>query len=177
MNLFIKGCSNLETLSRADQRTLCKRFVEPILWTQVLFMAGDDIQAMILRIQETFDVMQPTFSRKVQFLNLKIEKGENKLEWAYRLQQAAEMADLETIQAQELKFMKYCQGLKPEDKLYDLLMETDHPTWEKALEIIRKHQISECVKAEIGDGKTTKHALNSVSGDTRAGSQSPKRKN
>ena len=121
--------------------------------------------------------MQPTFSRKIQFLNLKIEKGENKLEWAYRLQQAAEMADLESIKAQELKFLKYCQGLKPDDKLYDLLMAMDNPNWEKALEFKQKHQISECVKAEIGDGKTTKHALNSVSGDTRAGSQSPKRKN
>ena len=87
------------------------------------------------------------------------------------------MADLETIKAQELKFLKYCQGLKPEDKLYNLLMAMDNPTWEKALVIIRKHEIAECVKAEIGDGKTTKHALNSVSGKTRAGSQSPKRKN
>ena len=107
MNLFVKGCSNLDTLSRGDQRTLCKKFVEPLLWIQVLFMPGNDIQAMIQKIQETFDMMQPKFSRKIQFLNLKIDKGEGKLEWAMRLHEAAELADLESIKAQELKFLKY----------------------------------------------------------------------
>ena len=78
-----------------------------------MFKQSDDMHAMILRVHESFDLMQPTFSRKIQFLNLKIEKGAYKLEWAYRLQQAAEMADLDSIKAQELKFLKYCQGLKP----------------------------------------------------------------
>ena len=110
MNLYVKGCSNLDSLSREDQRTLCKKFVEPLLWAQVLFKPGDNTQTMIQKIQDTFDMMQPKFSRKIQFLNLKIENGEGKLEWAMRLQEAAELADLESIKAQELKFLKYFQG-------------------------------------------------------------------
>ena len=64
-----------------------------------------------------------------------------------------------------------------DDKLYDLLIEMENPNWERALEIIQKHEIAECVKSEIGDGKHSKHTLNMVTGDTRAASQSPKRKN
>ena len=43
------------------------------------------------------------------------------------------MADLESIKAQELKFLKYCQGLKQEDKLYDLLMAMENPTLGKGI--------------------------------------------
>ena len=116
----------MDSLVRENQRTLCKKFVEPLLWAQVLFQPGDDMQRMIKRIQDTFDTMQPKFSRKIQFLNLKIRKDEGKLDWAMRLQEAADLADLESIKAQELKFLKYCQGLKTDDKLYDLLMDMEN---------------------------------------------------
>ena len=106
MNLWIKGCSNLSELTRTEQRTLCKKFVCKILWTQIVFNQSDDMKQMIDRVHKSFTLMIPAFSRRIQFLNLKMEKGENKLEWAYRLEQAAEMANLEEIKAQELKFLK-----------------------------------------------------------------------
>ena len=177
MNLWLKGCSNLDLFTRTEQKTLCKKYVDRTLWSQVVFAQGDDVHQMIEKVHKSFSLMVPAFSRRIQFLNLSMLKGEGKMEWAFRLEQAAEMANLEDIQAQELKFLKYCQGLKTDDKLYDLLMEMVNPNWEKALEIIQKHEIAESVKSEIGDGKNSKHAYNAVSGgDTRAASQSPKRK-
>ena len=85
------------------------------------------------------------------------------------------MADLESIEAQELKFLKYCQGLKKDDKLYDLLMDMENQGWEHTLKVIRKHVIAEAVKAEIGDGKPKgdRHVVNNMSGETRAACQSP----
>ena len=106
MNLWMKGCSNLSELTRNEQRTLCKKFVCKVLWTQIVFNQSDDMKQMIDRVHKSFTLMIPAFSRRIQFLNLKMEKGENKLEWAYRLEQAAEMANLEEIKAQELKFLK-----------------------------------------------------------------------
>ena len=40
-----------------------------------------------------------------------------------RINELSELADLDSIESQNLKIMKHCQGLKPEDKLYDLLVE------------------------------------------------------
>ena len=55
-----------------------------------------------------------------------------------RINELSELADLDSIQSQDLKLMKYCQGLKPEDKLYDLLMEMEPKSWARAQEIIRR---------------------------------------
>ena len=51
-----------------------------------------------------------------------ILKGEGALEWAMGIDEVAELADLESIKVQDMKLMKYYQGLKSEDKLYDLMM-------------------------------------------------------
>ena len=112
MNLWLRGCSNLDVLTRAEQRTLCKKFVCKVLWTQIVFAQGNSIKEMIDRVHKSFTLMIPAFSRRIQFLNLRMEKGENKLEWAYRLEQAAEMADLEEIKAQELKFLNIAKDSK-----------------------------------------------------------------
>ena len=65
--------------------------------------------------------------------------------------------------------------MKTDDKLSDLLMDMENPGWEQALQVIRKHVISEAVKAEIGDGKPKgdRHVVNNMSGETQAASQSP----
>ena len=63
----------------------------------------------------------------------------------------AELADLESIKAQELIVLKYCQGLKPDDRLYDLLIEMEPKGWEQALKVIRKYVKSQAVKAEMVD--------------------------
>ena len=74
MRLYIRACSNLDFLSRAEQRTLCKRFVDPALWSQVIFFNNDVIATMVKRVEEEFDTLQPLFSRKVKFLDLMIRK-------------------------------------------------------------------------------------------------------
>ena len=90
-----------------------------------MFHSGDDMLQMVKIIEETFDTLQPLFARKIKFLDLMIMKGEGKLEWAMRIDEVAELADLESIKAQDLKLMKYCQCVKAEDKLYDLLMDME----------------------------------------------------
>ena len=49
-----------------------------------------------------------------------------------RINEEGELADLESIKAQDVKLMKYCNGLKSEDSLYDLLMDMEPKGWEKA---------------------------------------------
>ena len=67
--LYIKTCSNLEVLSVQEQRTLCTKFVNPALWSQIEFFRGDHMEVMIKRVE-------PLFSRKIKFLDLKIMLGE-----------------------------------------------------------------------------------------------------
>ena len=43
MRLYIRSCTNLDTLSKDEQRTLCKKFLCPTLWLQVIFLTSDDL--------------------------------------------------------------------------------------------------------------------------------------
>ena len=87
------------------------------------FLRGDNMEVMVKRVEEAFNRLQPVFSRKVKFLELMIMKGEGYMEWAARINQISELADLDGIKSQDLKLMKFCQGLKQSDRLYDKLME------------------------------------------------------
>ena len=149
--------------------------MEPLLWSQVLFHSADDISQMIKRIEETFETLQSMSARKIQFLDMRIMKYEGKVEWAMMVTEIADLTDLESIKAQELIVLKYCQGLKPDDRLYDLLMEMEPKGWEQALKVIRKYVISQAVKAEMVDHrlKGQGHVINNNSGETRASIQSP----
>ena len=81
------------------------------------------MEVMIKRVDEAFNGLQPVFSRKVKFLEHMIMKGEGYVERAARINQISELADLDGIKSQDLKLMKFCQGLKQSDRLYDKLME------------------------------------------------------
>ena len=61
--------------------------------------------------------LQPIFCRKVKFMDMMIMKGEKPLAWAMRIDKEGELADLETLKPQEIKLMRFCQGLKAEDWL------------------------------------------------------------
>ena len=56
----------------------------------------------------------------------------------YDIYETSELVDLDNIKSEDLKLMKYCQGLKKEDRLYNLLMEMEPKSWSRAQEIIRK---------------------------------------
>ena len=43
MQLYIKGCTNLERLNLDEQRTLCRKFVCPTLWLQVIFLSANGL--------------------------------------------------------------------------------------------------------------------------------------
>ena len=92
-----------------------------------------------------------------------------------RVEQMAELAGLDTIKAEDLKLMKYCQGLKPEDKLYDKLMEMDQKSWLNALLVIRRHAQNMAVKADLVDVPKSKgHVIHSMTGGgSRPSSRSP----
>ena len=111
MRLYIKTCGNLETLLTEEQSTLCKKIVNPALWLQMEFLRGDTMEVMVKRDKEAFNRLQPVFSRKIKFL---------------------ELADLDGIKSQDLKLMKYCQGLKQSDRLYDKLMKMEPKSWARA---------------------------------------------
>ena len=76
----------------------------------MIFFNNDDILTMVKKVEEAFDKLQPLFSRKVKFLNLMIMKGEEYLEWAMKINEISELADLDFIQSQDLKLMKYVKG-------------------------------------------------------------------
>ena len=66
MRLYIKTCSNLEILSTEEQRTLCKKFVNPALWSTVEFLRGDNMEVMVKRVEEAFNRLQPAIREKEQ---------------------------------------------------------------------------------------------------------------
>ena len=79
------------------------------------------------------------------------------------------MADVDSIQSQDLTLIKYCQGLKPEDKLYDLLMEMEPKSWARAQEIIRRYAQNMALKADLVEArpKGQSRVMNSMSGGQR----------
>ena len=62
--------------------------------------------------------------------------------------------------------MKYCQGLKQDDRLYDLLMEMEPKNWARAQEIITKQAQSMALKADLVEArpKNQGHVMNAMSG-------------
>ena len=88
-----------------------------------------------------------------------------------RINQQAELADLENLRAQEIQLMKFCQGLNKTDRLYKKLMELEGPSWARAQEIIKKHGQSMAQKAVLVDSalKTDQgQVLDQMSGNNRA---------
>ena len=83
--------------------------------------------------------LQPIFCRKVKFMDMMIMKGEKPLVWAMRIDNEGELVDLETFKPQEIQKTKNFQGLKAEDRLYDLITEMYPREWEQAMVIIRKN--------------------------------------
>jgi hypothetical protein len=57
------------------------------------------MEVMVKRIEEVFDRLQPVFSKKVKFFVLMIIKGEGYVEWAARINQVSELADLNGIKS------------------------------------------------------------------------------
>ena len=52
-------------------------------------------------------------------------KGERQLDWAMRIDAESYLANLQSLKPQEMKFMKLCQGLKSEDRLYEKITEIE----------------------------------------------------
>ena len=149
--LFVKTCSNFQTLSMDDQKTLMKRYVSTAMWLLVEVGRGDDMIMVIKKVLEAYNRPNPLFNRRVQFLDIMIVRGESYISWMNRINQQAKLADLENIRAQEIHLMKFCQGLNKTDRLYEKLMELEVPSWARAQEIIKKHTQSMAQKAVLVD--------------------------
>ena len=65
MILYIKTCRNLEVLSVQEQRTLCKKLVNPTPWSHIEFFRVDSMEKMVKRVEEAFNRLQPILSREV----------------------------------------------------------------------------------------------------------------
>ena len=117
MKLFLKTCTNMQVLSIEEQTTLVTRYVETSMWPLVELDRGDEIVTMIKKIGDAYDRQVPKFARKVKFLDLMILKGESYVSWANRINQQAELADLQNIRAQDLQLMTFCKGLNKADRL------------------------------------------------------------
>ena len=149
MKLFIKTCSNIHVLSTDEQKTLMKLFVSTSFWPLVELNRADSMDMMIKKVGEAYNRQVPKFARKVKFLELMIIKGKNYVSWSNRINQQAELADLEGIKAQDLQLMKFCQGLNKTDRLYDKLMDMEVHRWATAQEIIKKYSQSQVLKADL----------------------------
>ena len=150
MKLYVKTCSNLQTLSVKAKKTLMKRYVSTAMWPLVEVGRGDDMAMMIKKVVEAYNRLNPTFNRKVQFLDMMIMRGESYISWMNRINQQAKLADLENIRAQEIQLMKCCQGLNKTDRLYEKLMELEVPSCARAQEIIKKTCPEYCPKGCAG---------------------------
>ena len=168
MRLFIKTCSNIDIISSDKQRTLMKRFVSTALWPMVELNRADSMEVMVRKVGEAYVRQVPIFARKVKFLELMITKGEGYIQWANRINQQAELANIEGIKAQNLQLMKYYQGLHKTDRLYDKLMDMEVKSWATAQEIIKNYAQSQALKAELVEStpKNQGHIVMKISGDS-----------
>ena len=80
--MFIKTCSNIHVLSTDEQKILMKRCVSTSLWPLVELNRADSMEIMIKKVGEAYDRQVPKFARKVKFLELMINKGENYVNWS-----------------------------------------------------------------------------------------------
>ena len=64
MRLYAKRCSHLEALAIGEQKTLCKRLVEPSLWMQVKFAKQDGLLAMVDKIEENSKTSRPYSAKR-----------------------------------------------------------------------------------------------------------------
>ena len=87
------------------------------MWPLVELERGDDIGTMIKKVGDAYDRQVPKFARKVKFLDLTVTKGESYVSWANRINQQAELADLQNIRAQDFQLMTFCKGLNKGDRL------------------------------------------------------------
>ena len=73
--------------------------------------------------------------------------------------------------------MKYYQGLEPEDKLYDLLIDMEPKSYVKAQEVTRRYSQNMALKANMVEArpKGQGHGMNSMSEGPRSKSQSPRK--
>ena len=130
------------------------------------------MEMMIKKVGEAYDRQVSKFARKVKFLELMIIKGENYISWSNRINQQAELADLEGIKAQDLQLMNFCLGLNKTDRLYDKLMEMEVHSWATAQDIIKKYSQSQALKADLVESapKSQGHIVHHMSGSGRSGS-------
>ena len=77
MKLFVKTCSNLKTLSIEDKKNLLKRYVSTAMWPLVEVGRGDNMAMMIKKVVEAYNCLNPTFNRKVQFMDVMILEVNN----------------------------------------------------------------------------------------------------
>ena len=116
---------------------------------------GDDMATMIKKVLEAYNRLNPTFNRRVQFLDIMIMRGESYITWMNRINQQEELADLENVRSQEIQLRKFCQCLNKTDWLYENFMEMEAPSWARAQEIIKRHTQSMAQKTVLVDSAPT----------------------
>ena len=62
----------------------------------------------IKRVIDTFTIVHPFFERKIKFIKMEAEQGKRAADTARKLDKLAELAELGTVNEQELILMKFC---------------------------------------------------------------------
>ena len=76
-----------------------------MLAREVNLKVDDSFFTAIRRVTDTFMSIYPMIERKLRFINLEAERM---ADTARRLDELAELADMENITTQELTLMKFC---------------------------------------------------------------------
>ena len=76
-----------------------KRFVSTALWPMVKVNGANSMEVMMHKVGEAYKSQVPIFARKVKFSELSQVKGEGYIEWAKKINQQSELANLEGIKA------------------------------------------------------------------------------
>ena len=100
-------CQNMGTLTVRFQQLLINKLVEVGLAQEVNLGSDDSYYTAIKRVIDPFKIAHPLFERMVKFINLEAEPGERGVDTARRLYKLAQLAELSTINAQELILMKF----------------------------------------------------------------------
>ena len=162
MKLNADRFSDLDYLTYKMQQLIVKRFVEETLYREIKLSISDNCRAAIKKVEDIFTIIHPTFLRKVELMGLDANPGEIPLDWALRIQEQAELGDLEDIRPQELMMMKFCQGFKDQD-LQKKICKMKSRSWEEVKVLIWDYESSTKMQSSLVKGKGEKmhHMLSS----------------
>ena len=151
--------SRLAAAPRRQQQAHFRACLDANLQSRVNESIGEEstIDQCIAALREDFYDLYPVFSRRLDFFKATQKAGERFSDTAVRLQQLADVADLDRLNAEELMMFRYV-GATRDERLREKLLRLEKPTLKDMKSTIRAHEAAESTCDAIEQSRPDKSA-------------------